>query len=194
MSNFVEDLPHNLRMDLALYIYEGVTQQIKFLRDQSKGFVSWICPLLKPLVTTPSEFIYYEGDEVTKMYMLQEGSCDFVLPKFTNAKYLRVPAASHFGLIDIVSSCLQDENNTNDGGNEDPLEVIEDWQLKFLRRSFTVRSDDVELAKIMLLDKSDLFRMRLEFSEVYEELFCDAFQRLHFTMCIKLHAIERCSN
>lgn len=99
-------MPHNLRTDLSFYVYNDLISKLNFLKGKSKKFISWMCPLLELLVTTPREFIYYEGDQVTKMYFIKAGSCDFVLPKFLNTNYLRIPEGSYFGVIDIISSYL----------------------------------------------------------------------------------------
>ena len=70
VSKFIEDLPHNLRADLSLYVYDGIYKSISFFKNRSKCFIAWICPQLKPFVTTPGEFVYNEGDEVKKIYFL----------------------------------------------------------------------------------------------------------------------------
>ena len=67
-----------------MYIYEPIYKKVSFLSRRSKNFVAWICPVLKPKVTTPMEYVYYEGDEVTKIYFIKKGVCDFILPKFQN--------------------------------------------------------------------------------------------------------------
>ena len=46
---------------------------------------------------------------MSKIYLVKGGSCDFVLTKFLNTKYLKIPEASYFGVIDIISSYLQEE-------------------------------------------------------------------------------------
>lgn len=88
VNKFVEDLPHNLKTELSVYIYEKVYRQVDFLKGKSKAFISWICPMLKMFVATPKEYIYYEGDEITKIYFIKNGHCFYVLPKYQNSKYI----------------------------------------------------------------------------------------------------------
>lgn len=202
VNKFIEELPHNLRTDLSIYIYEKVYKRVDFLKKRSKAFISWICPQLKPLVTTPKEYVYYEGDEVTKIYFLKNGSCDFVLPKFVNVKYIKVTEGSYFGVIDIVASCFAedagsaDSNSCSDESSRDSercsASALENWFNMFLKRSFTVRSDEFEPTEMLQLEKQDLFRMRLEYTEIYDELFSEAFDTLQKTMSIKLYAVEKC--
>ena len=54
----------------------------------------------------------------------------FVMPRQHNIKYCDFPEGSHFGVLDIISSCFQ--NNIK----------IEDWEknLDKMKREFTVMS------------------------------------------------------
>jgi len=61
-----------------------------------------------------SEYQYFEGDEITSIYFLKEGTCTFVLPKYENAKYIRVKSGSEFGMEDLVGSIIRNEENIQD--------------------------------------------------------------------------------
>jgi hypothetical protein len=74
----------HLRQQLSVYIYEKVYTRVDFLRDKPQPFISWICPLLKTYVASPREYIFYEGDEITRIFFLKKGTADYVLPKYTN--------------------------------------------------------------------------------------------------------------
>lgn len=63
-SEFVENLPLSLKQELSKYIYKEVYSSVDFLKTKKALFISWICPLLKSIVTSPKEFIFYEGDIV----------------------------------------------------------------------------------------------------------------------------------
>ena len=90
VNTFVEELPHNLKTELSIYIYEKVYMQVDFLRTKSKSFISWICPMLKMSVVTPKEYVVYEGDEIQKIFFLRSGQCHYVLPKYQNSKYITI--------------------------------------------------------------------------------------------------------
>lgn len=55
-----------------------------------------------------------------------------------------------------------------------------------------MRSDENEPTEMLQLEKHDLYRMSLEYGEIYEELFRDAFSMLQKTISIKLYAVEKC--
>jgi hypothetical protein len=77
----MEDLPHNLKIELSVFLYNKTFKSIDFLSDQSQSFIAWICPLLKPQINEVGDFLYFEGDEITGIFFIENGECGFVLPK-----------------------------------------------------------------------------------------------------------------
>jgi len=55
------------------------------------------------------DYIYFEGDEITCIYFLKRGSCGFVLPQYSNIKYIDVDAGATFGLVDIVGNMIMNK-------------------------------------------------------------------------------------
>lgn len=70
--------------------------------------------------------------------------------------------------------------------------IIQDWASKYLRRVFTVRSNEHEPTELLQLKNEDLYSMRHECDETYEAIFNEGFLSLHKAMSIKLHCIEKC--
>jgi len=58
---------------MSLYIYEQRYSKLKFFKDRSMSFISWMCPLLKPQSFEIDEFLYYEGAEIEDIHFLIEG-------------------------------------------------------------------------------------------------------------------------
>ena len=73
LVEFVNELPQHLKLEVALFIHESAFRKIDFIRDQSPSFINWICPLLIPLIQSPGEYIYFEGDEFSSIYFLKSG-------------------------------------------------------------------------------------------------------------------------
>lgn len=49
VNDFMENLPHKLKMETALYIYHDRFNKMKYLSEiEQPSFLSWLCPLLKP--------------------------------------------------------------------------------------------------------------------------------------------------
>jgi len=90
LNDFLKDLPHNLKIELSLYIHEETYKHIYFMKDKTMSLIAWICPLLKTYLVTENEYVYFEGDEIVNVQFMKKGSCGFVLPKFNNAKYINI--------------------------------------------------------------------------------------------------------
>lgn len=99
-------MPKNLAIEVSLYIHEGTYKKLDFLKGTSESFLAWICPLLRPEIISNSDYIYFEGDDVTCMYFMRHGECGFVLPRHSNIKYIDIKSGNLFGIIDIVGSML----------------------------------------------------------------------------------------
>lgn len=46
VNTFVDELPHKLKIEVSLYIYEERYKNIMFFQGKSPSFISWLCPLL----------------------------------------------------------------------------------------------------------------------------------------------------
>jgi len=135
LTEFVKELPQNLKLEVALFIYESTYRKIPFLRDQSYTFINWICPLLFPIIHSPGEYIYFEGDEVECIYFLKSGNAGMVLPRHQNVKYIDFKIGCFFGVEDIVGDSVEvSGDDKNEGIN------IDNWifRKEELSRVFTV--------------------------------------------------------
>ena len=84
------------------------------------------------------------------------GLAAFVLPSFSNARYIDVTEGEHFGFIDIVGSAQV---------NNFP---IEDWYMKkaYLQRQFSIQA--IENVEVQILSLANLHRMHSEFNQCYQ--------------------------
>ena len=82
ISEFVEQLPQKLRIEVNMFIHENRYKNVEFFRDKTKSFISWTCPLLKPQLFQEEQFIFLEGDQASSMHFLTKGECGFVLPSY----------------------------------------------------------------------------------------------------------------
>lgn len=92
LNEFMDVLPHGLKIECSLFIHERTYKKIWWLNKQPYSFISFICPMLKPLLCLEDEYIYQDGDEVNSVYFLKEGKVGHVLPRqYNNIKYLDYP-------------------------------------------------------------------------------------------------------
>ena len=61
-------------------VIESMNKKISFLKSKKKNFIAWICPNFKVRVTTPKEYVYYEGESIEDIFFLKSGSAHYVLP------------------------------------------------------------------------------------------------------------------
>lgn len=46
--------------------------------------------MLKPVPLPASQYVFFEGDDVTSIYFLTKGTAGFVLPKYKNTTYIEI--------------------------------------------------------------------------------------------------------
>lgn len=179
----MRDLPHKLRIEISLYLHEETYRKILFLHDKSLSFIAWICPLLKPYLLTDNEYVYFEGDEVSYIYFLREGNCYYQLPKYNNARYLRINEGNYFGFSDIIGSIIKNDDIDQD-----------DWisRKDLIVRQSTIASDIKSEA--LLLRIEDVNRLQNEFLESYEKMIQEAYIELEASLKFKLLAIKQCQD
>lgn len=97
-------MPTDLRAPLSIHIYEEVYDRVDFLMNKDPQFIQWICPLLQLRVAASNEYVFYEGEQLDHVYFLKNGQCDYVLPEYSNAPYVRIVEYSCFGFFDIVAA------------------------------------------------------------------------------------------
>jgi hypothetical protein len=126
LIDFVDDLPHNLKVETSRYLHEDTHQAIVFLREKSDGFIAWICPLLRPRLVSDNEEIFFENSDINQIYFLKSGECGFVLTKkYNNAKYIDITQGSNFGVIDIIGSLLLIDDDISE--TEELFDKFENW-------------------------------------------------------------------
>ena len=108
--HFINELPAKLKMETSQYIYDRIYKRLYFFNDKSSSFIAWVCPLLKPLLLSDNQFLFFEGDDIDCMFFHDSGSLGYILPKFSNVKYINLSVGCNFGIIDIVSSAMKDDD------------------------------------------------------------------------------------
>jgi len=149
-------------------------------RGRSSAFITWICPLLKPRLCPKNQYVYFEGDDINNIYFLIKGKVGYALPKYENVIYRNIRVGDHFGVIDIVCCMLYAKID------------IEEWiqHKNLLHRQFTILS--AHESEALLLQLSDLNRMKTEFYEAYERLFHNTQRDLEYSFAMRLKAQKYC--
>ena len=66
LLTFMEELPHKLRLELAMVIHLQLYADVHFFQGKERSFIAWISTLLRPINVEDENYIYKEGEEVTE--------------------------------------------------------------------------------------------------------------------------------
>lgn len=62
----MEELPHKLRLELAMVIHTKLYSGVLYFHHKDKSFIAWISTLLRPINIEDEKYIYKEGEEITE--------------------------------------------------------------------------------------------------------------------------------
>lgn len=167
-------MPHKLKTEVSLYIYESKYAKISFFEKKSVSFILWMCPNLKPFIFEDKQYIYMENEAVNEIMFMTGGKIQFVLPRYRNTPYINVKCGYYFGTIDIVGSLKAINSEMNCWYNN---------RAQF-QRQFTVMSQ--ANSEVLTLSLQQLHYMEKEFVDCFNDLFWKSETRLKNAWIIKL--------
>jgi CRP-like cAMP-binding protein len=94
------ELPANLKCDIAKSMREGFLKDIAFFNSKEDAFVAMIVPFLVPLNFQEKEPIYKKSDHPNAIYFLTSGRVHFVNDDYI--PFRTMVKGSYFGEIDII--------------------------------------------------------------------------------------------
>ena len=121
---FIEDLPHKLKVEIAMIMHRKMYIAVHFFKDKDKSFLAWVSTLLRPTNVEEGRYIYKEGEEITEskrrmhgllfvVFFLVKGACGYVLPRYENKAYLQIQEGKHFGHVELAADkSLMDEDGS----------------------------------------------------------------------------------
>ena len=182
VNNFIDDLPHRLKISTGLYIYEEKFNKMVYLKSiEQPSFLSWLCPLLKPYFLQKGQYVTMEGDSIKGIYFLMTGRAAFVLPIYNNTGYIKIEVGEHYLDSDIVGSMVE-------AGISPDL-----WfqNKQHLHCQFTTQAK--EDCEVQILRIDDIHKMRQDFLECYQPLFKNSLDNFKKLDKLKKDALKKCS-
>lgn len=85
---FMEELPHKLKLELAMQIHKKMYENVNFFKNKDKSFIAWIGTVIRPFNVQEQEYICKEGEDIAEIYFLVAGKAGYVLPRYGNKMYL----------------------------------------------------------------------------------------------------------
>lgn len=98
-------------------MFEKTFNELEFFIGRPLTFIAWVCPLLKPLIKSNKQYIFFDDDDVSCIYFFKKGHAGFILPRHRNMLYLNLNKGHHFGVSDIVASFMKQGSLTFDMDN-----------------------------------------------------------------------------
>jgi CRP-like cAMP-binding protein len=151
----MNELPHKLRLELAMQINKKMYSSVKFLEKKQMSFVAWVGSVIHPMTVQEHEYICKEGEEIIEIYFLVNGRAGFCLPRYENKVFLEIEKGDHFGHIDLLGV----RNLT------DSL-MCALRKKKIYSRRFTILA--IKTVELLTLPVAELEKMRLEFPDEYK--------------------------
>src|SRR5262249_32736054 len=79
-TTILSGLPTGLRREVILHLKRDVLEKVPFFRGADAPLISDLAQELRPLVTTPGEFLFRAGELGEEMYFITRGSVEIVSP------------------------------------------------------------------------------------------------------------------
>jgi hyperpolarization activated cyclic nucleotide-gated potassium channel 1 len=98
--NIFNELPRNLRYELALAMHQGSVKHLPFFADKDHVFVSTVIPFLQHIKIKAGEIIYKQGEYADELYFLVKGRACYVTKNGISFKSLQ--RGSYFGEIEVM--------------------------------------------------------------------------------------------
>jgi len=99
--HILEELPHPLKMKLALQLHKEVIEKVPIFQGANLQFVEEIVMALKPEILPPNEYIIREGNWGNEMYFIKRGLVQ-AFSETTGSIYRNMAAGTFFGEIALV--------------------------------------------------------------------------------------------
>jgi hyperpolarization activated cyclic nucleotide-gated potassium channel 1 len=108
-----EDLPIQLRYEVACTMYNGIASQVAFFKKRDLSFVLYVMPRLKPLKQLDGALVYREGEYASDVFLIVKGRVNLVLGKdlIMYRSYLKGSFMGEFEIlfktlrIDTIQAC-----------------------------------------------------------------------------------------
>ncbi|TNV85871.1 hypothetical protein FGO68_gene14280 [Halteria grandinella] len=185
MVQFMEELPHKLKVELAFAVHQKMYKQVKFFEQKERSFIAWITKILKPSKIDDQEYAFKEGEDVVEMCFLAKGSIQYVLPRYDNKSFSAVAQGDHFGYLELADDPMFTQNDEVCSTSTAAEKLRAN---KTILRRFTLMSTGA--SEVLLLQVADLIKMRLEFPSAINDLFGKIKSEFQALTILKLELIR----
>jgi hypothetical protein len=111
-KKILNELPTNLKYQIATNVYEKTALELPVFKNRSKNFIANIIPLLKFKTFKKDEVIYNYDDAPENVYFILEGTVVFLT--VDKIIYAKMNAGTYFGEIEILKRTYRDSTATTE--------------------------------------------------------------------------------
>ena len=72
-TNFLNQLPKGLKLEVLIFLRKDVIKNISLFKDANPRFLQILALHLKPIVLTPNEFLFHEGETGDRVFFVVKG-------------------------------------------------------------------------------------------------------------------------
>jgi Cyclic nucleotide-binding domain/Ion channel len=101
--DFLSELPRNLRSEVSLHMKRHLLEEGELFRGADPEFVREIAVHLRPLVLTPGDVVFHEGEDGKEMYFMARGEVE-VVSATEGGRINTMRDGSYFGEIALVEN------------------------------------------------------------------------------------------
>lgn len=99
--SFIEEMPIDLKYEIALQMFNGASATIKLFLNQDKLFISDIVPRLELMELESGSMVYEKNEIAENIYFIVDGRVNYVVGKNTIV-FRTIMSGSYFGEIELV--------------------------------------------------------------------------------------------
>ena len=97
--NIIDELPKNLRYEIAINMHHGAAKLLNFFANKDKSLIALIVPLLDPVFVEKGGWVYKDGDFADEIYFIVKGNVRISIENSINIKSIQ--RGSYFGDIEL---------------------------------------------------------------------------------------------
>lgn len=150
-QSMFNDLPSNLKVDIARAMKSGYLKNISFFTSRDDSFVAMMIPFLLPWNIQEKEKVYMVNDHPNQMYFIIKGRVFFVNEDFIPFKTMIV--GSYFGEIEIVFK-IKRSNTTIAAETSDLLTLSKQYYENIIVKEYAEIHDELMYIARIRSDKN----------------------------------------
>lgn len=102
-AHVLSDLPDSLKLQVSLFLNRSIIDKVPLFKGAGDDLMQQIVLNLKPVVFTPGDYIFHEGDMGTCMYFISRGQVE-VVSKDGKTVFATLTSGNYFGEIALLLS------------------------------------------------------------------------------------------